>query len=195
MFTRFPCAFSPWSPGIGDNHPVGWLTVALYLIAAYQSAVVARQGPFPQHSRQRERWFWWLCAILLTLFALNKQLDLQSLLTSVARCAALDQGWYENRRDPQRGFILAVFVTGGVGVAICGVLLRGTFARTGLAILGLGLVSTFVVIRAASFHNVDILIDLRVLGMRMNWLLELPGPLLILFAAVLVGRPHRPDQP
>ena len=63
-------------------------------------------------------------------------------------------------------------------------LLRGTLARTGLALLGLVLVTVFVVIRAAGFHHMDVLIDTRVAGMRMNWLLELPGPLMVLAAAL-----------
>ena len=188
MFTSFPCAFSPWSPGIGDNHPVGWLTVAVYLGAAFGCMIAARRGQFPLQSQRRERWFWWLCAILLALFAVNKQLDLQSLLTSAARCLAVDQGWYDDRRAVQRGFILAVGAAGGLAVVACGLLMRGTFARTGPAILGLGIVSTFVVIRAASFHHVDILINQRVFGLRMNWLLELPGPLLVLWAALRAGR-------
>jgi hypothetical protein len=45
-------------------------------------------------------------------------------------------------------------------------------------------VVVFVVTRAASFHHVDILISTTVLGVRMNWLLELPGPLLVAVVAL-----------
>ncbi|AZL60507.1 isopropylmalate isomerase [Tabrizicola piscis] len=195
MSSMFPCAFSPWSPGIGDNHVMGWLTVAVYLVAAFSCAVTARYGPFPARTRRREQLFWWFCAVALVLLAANKQLDLQSLLTSVARCVAVDQGWYENRRMMQRVFILAVAAAGALGFLAGGLLMRGTFARTGLPILGLGLVCTFVAIRAASFHHVDILIDTRVLGLRLNWVLELPGPLLIWLASIRAGRQQRPDRP
>jgi hypothetical protein len=190
----FPCAFSPWNPGIGDNHFMGWLTVAVYLVAAFRCAVTARHGSFPERTHAREQVFWWLCSLALVLLAANKQLDLQSLLTSVARCVAVEQGWYENRRILLRGFILAVAAAGAVGFIACGFFMRATFARTGLAILGLGLVCTFVAIRAASFHHVDILIDARVAGLRLNWLLELPGPLLMLLASIRAGRSPRLDQ-
>lgn len=188
----FPCAFSPWTPGIGDSHVFGWAIVGIYLAAAVACAIVGRRGGFPNQTQGRELLFWWLCAALLALLAVNKQLDLQSLLTAVARCVALDQGWYEDRRDVQRKFVLAVLAGGLLLVIVSGLWLRKTFARTGLAILGLGLVSTFVVIRAASFHHVDSLINETLLGLRMNWLLELPGPILILVAAVRTGRFRAP---
>lgn len=188
MDTILTCAFSQWSPGLGDNNPMGWLTVALYLLAAGACATTARRGTFPPQTHDRERLFWWFAATVLLLLAINKQLDLQSLLTSVARCLAMNQGWYEDRRIVQVRFVWAVFAIGVLGIVVLGVYLRNTFARTGLAVLGLGLVSVFVAIRAASFHHVDNLIDGQVFGLRVNWLLEMPGPLLVLLASVRAGR-------
>jgi hypothetical protein len=40
-------------------------------------------------------------------------------------------------------------------------------------------VVTFVLVRASSFHRMDELISWRILGLRMNWLLELGGIALI----------------
>lgn len=188
MPETFPCAFSTWSPGLGDNNLMGWVIVALYLLAAFASATVARRGPFPQQTQSREQLFWWLSALLLVLLALNKQLDLQSLLTSLGRCVAVDQGWYDDRRIVQRWFVVSVLTGGALIVTALGLLLRDTFARTGLALLGLGFVSVFVVIRAASFHHMDTLIDGRMLGFRINWLLEMPGPLIVLMASVFAAR-------
>lgn len=178
------CILSVWSPGIGDPHPMGWVTVAVYLLAALAAASVVRRDAFPPGSRARERMFWTLAALLLLFLAVNKQLDLQSFMTAAGRCMAQAQGWYENRRVVQVAFIL---VLAGAGVLVLlGLrrLLRGTLARTGLALLGLVLVTVFVVIRAAGFHHMDMLIGARIAGMRLNWLLELPGPLLVLAAAL-----------
>jgi len=188
MPTVFPCPFSPWSPGIGDNHFMGWVSVAVYLAATFASLLAARRGTFPVVTRQREQLFWWFCCGTMAFLAVNKQLDLQSLLTAVARCVAVNEGWYENRRIVQRQFVLAIMAGGALSVLACGLWMRRTFARTGLAILGLGIVGTFVAARAASFHHFDRLIDLQLAGVRLNWLLELPGPLLILFAAFLAKR-------
>jgi hypothetical protein len=183
----FPCAFSPWSPGIGDAHVMGWVTVAVYVAASAACVSAARLvGADPDASR-RERLFWWVSAGMLLLLAVNKQLDLQSLLTSIARCMAVEQGWYDMRRDVQLWFVETVAVLGAVALAAAALYFRKTFRRTGLAVLGLAFVATFVVVRAASFHHVDLLIDREVFGLRLNWILELSGPCLILWAAVRSG--------
>jgi hypothetical protein len=179
----FPCAFSRWSPGLGDNNLLGWVTVAVYLLAAAACLTVALRGHFPVASQRRERLFWWLAGSLLLFLAVNKQLDLQSLLTAAARCMAVDQGWYEDRRIVQREFIICIMLIGILGLVGIALILRGTFARTGIALLGLGFVTVFVVVRAVSFHQVDLLINTWLLGIRVNWLLELPGPLLVILAA------------
>jgi hypothetical protein len=167
---------------------MGWLAVALYLLAAAACARAALRGTFPAQTEDRERLFWWFAAAILLLLAINKQLDLQSLLTSVARCMAMNQGWYEDRRGVQVRFVWAVLGAGALGIVALGFLLRSTFARTGLAVLGLGLVCVFVAIRAASFHHVDTLIEGRWFGLRLNWLLEMSGPLIVLLASVRAGR-------
>jgi hypothetical protein len=42
---------------------------------------------------------------------------------------------------------------------------------------------TFIVVRAISFHHFDMFISTRVLGVRMNWVLELTGVFLVSLAA------------
>lgn len=187
----FPCAFSPWSPGIGDPHPMGWVTVAVYLAAAVASARAALRVGSASEDAGRERIFWWVSAAVLAALAVNKQLDLQSLLTAVARCVAVEQGWYDMRRDVQLRFVEAVAAAGVLSLVVATIFFRKTFRRTGLAVIGLALVVSFVVVRAASFHHVDLLIDREIGGLRLNWLFEMSGPLLILLAALRPGRiPH-----
>jgi hypothetical protein len=178
--TTLTCAFTRWSPGLGDNHLMGWVTVLVYLVAALASArtALALQG------EARERRFWWIAFAILLFLAVNKQLDLQSLLTMIARCHASLAGWYDDRRAVQRVFILAVAGCGVAVVALLALLLRGILGRVWLALLGLGFVCAFVVIRAASFHHMDGLIGSTALGIKVNWLLELPGPLLVLVVAL-----------
>ena len=68
---------------------------------------------------------------------------------------------------------------------------RSTTRRVGVAtvlagvaaLLGLGFVCVFVVVRAASFHHVDSLLGTWVFGVKMNWVLELPGPILVALVA------------
>lgn len=184
MITTLRCAFSQWSPGLGDNSPMGWVTVLVYLAAGILSARAALALRGPEAKTRRERMFWRILAGLLFFLAVNKQLDLQSLFTMIGRCNARLMGWYEMRHTVQRDFILAVGVAGVVVVALLALLLRGILGRVWPALLGIGFVCGFVLIRAASFHDVDGLIGSWAMGIRVNWLLELPGPILVAVVAL-----------
>ena len=173
------CALARWSPGIGDPTAMGWGTVMVYLAAAAVAFVVASRAPFPAGSRRRERLFWALLAAVLLALAVNKQLDLQSYVTAVGRCAAKLEGWYDSRRFVQQAVILGLVLLMALMAAVLWRLMRGTLARSGAALAGLILVLGFVAIRAVGFHHVDALIRLDVLDMRLNWLFELTGPVLI----------------
>ena len=187
MGTTLTCAFTQWTPGLGDNNIMGWLTVLVYLVAGVLSLRAARAMAEDALSR-RERLFWAIAGAVMLFLAVNKQLDLQSLVTMIGRCHAQLAGWYNDRRAVQKLFILLV-AAGGLGaVGLLALLLRGILNRVWLALLGLGFVCLFVVIRAASFHHVDILISSTVLGFKMNWALELPGPLMVILVAL---RRHR----
>lgn len=189
--TTLTCALTRWSPAIGDDHPVGWLTVLVYLAAGIASARAAlrcgRDG-----AERAERRFWWIAAAVLLFLAVNKQLDLQSLLTMVARCHAALAGWYDDRRGIQKAFIWLVAGGGVAALGLLALLLRGILDRVGLALIGLCFVCGFVVIRAASFHNMDGLLGSMAAGMKVNWLLELPGPLLVLAVALRRRSAPRP---
>lgn len=183
MRTTLTCAFTRWSPGLGDDTWVGWLTVAVYLVAAFVAARAARAIDDSVTGSGRERVFWWITAAILLALAVNKQLDLQSLLTMVARCHAQLSGWYEDRRGVQELFIVLIEAAGVLSLALLALILRGILGRIWPALLGLGFVCLFVVIRAASFHHVDIFLGSSIAGIKMNWLLELPGPTLIALVA------------
>lgn len=187
--TTLRCAFTQWHPGLGDNNVMGWLTVLVYLAAALASARAARALAGQGGPARREQLFWWSASAIMLFLAVNKQLDLQTLLTQIGRCNAQLSGWYAERRVIQRDFILAVAAAGLVLLAGLALLLRGLLARIWLALLGLGFVCLFVVVRAASFHHMDMLLGTWVFGVKMNWLLELPGPALV--AVVGARRPAR----
>ncbi len=60
MQTTLSCAFAQWSPGLGDNYLMGWVTVLAYLLAAFASGLVARRlvGADPPVRRERRFWAW-----------------------------------------------------------------------------------------------------------------------------------------
>jgi hypothetical protein len=163
------CAFARWSPRIGDPTAVGWITVAAYALAAALAFGLAAT-PVPGRTRygvrdgRRERVFWALAALYLGFLAVNKQLDLQTLMTEAGRCAARAQGWYAMRRTVQVDVILGL-----VGASVAAGLLalwlfRWTLGRIGIALLGLVAVTCYVLVRAVGFHHVDRLIATRLPG-------------------------------
>ncbi len=187
-----------WSPGIGDPNFVGWLTVVAYLSTAALSFGVVRRTPRFLSEARRERFFWLLLAWLFVALGINKQLDLQSAFTEIGRMAARQEGWYEERRAVQREFIVLVGVGAALGAAGLLFLVRGASTHAHVAAIGTSLVFAFVLIRAASFHHVDVFLRAAPFGVHANWVLELSGIGIVLAAAVRHFRrlpPIRPTTP
>lgn len=175
-----------WSPGIGDPTLVGWFTVFAYFWTAWaclraRYSVGAARG-------SRGRAFWGVLALVLVGLGINKQLDLQGLFAMWGRDLAHAQGWYESRGLVQ---ILFIMMLGGMGllvVAAVGWWLRDKLRQLWIPLVGFAFLVLFVFVRAASFHHMDRLIGWRFVGLRMNWILELGGILLILYGARVFER-------
>jgi len=170
-----------WSPGIGDPTPVGWLTVALYALCAWQChRLASRHAGLLGRS---EATLWWILALGLTALGINKQLDLQTALTEFGRIVAHQDGWYERRRAVQVVFIYAVAALAGCAALAMAYLAREAPFATMAAIAGGVCLLAFVAIRAASFHHFDRFIGSEYSGLRANWILETGGICIILFGA------------
>ncbi len=177
------------SPPLFAPHDAG--TIAWIIVAAYAGAFVLALTATVRTSGTREGWFWALTAAGLLLLGLNKQLDLQTLLTATLRQLARQDGWYEQRRMVQ-----LVFIAGLAGALLAAlVFLRWLtrFSRPGvkLALSGLCLLAAFVMLRAASFHHVDILLGGTLGGLKLHALLELAG-ILLTAAGALIALTLRP---
>lgn len=186
-----PIGFN-WRPEIGDPTFAGWLTVALYWLAAFGCHYVASAKRL--RTPAREQVGWRLLCWLFVALGVNKQLDLQSALTEAGRVLARAQGWYEQRGAVQAVFILGVGAACLLGAAVLGWWARGAPAATKWALLGTTLVLGYVVVRAASFHHIDHFIGQRVLGFRWNWILEMGGISVVLFATWLRAREAPPQR-
>lgn len=177
-----------WRPGIGDPSPLGWTTVAAYAVAAWLSweaarraartaRTVARLAPVHAADQRALAAFWTGACALLVLLGVNKQLDLQSLLTQVGRDLAIAQGWYETRHRVQVAFVAGLAglcALAGAGVAWW---LRRVLGRIAGPLLGLAAIAVFVIVRAASFHHVDL--HLRGGPLPLNLVFELGGIVLV----------------
>lgn len=183
------CILDSWSPGLGDPTVAGWLTVAAYVGCAGLAALVLRRRAAGQ-----AHIFWLLISLAMAFLALNKQLDLQSLLTASGRCVARQQGWYDERQAFQRHFIEGLLIGIALMLALGLYLLRRDLRQNGLALIGLVVVAGFVAIRAVGFHHVDAMLNLRVQNLRYNVIFELSGLTLIALNALwlLRGKGRRP---
>jgi hypothetical protein len=173
-----------WRPGIGDPTVMGWITVVAYFAAAL---LCFRQAVAKPTSVSREKKvFWSTLTILLIFLGFNKQLDLQTLLTLTGRRIALAQGWYGKRRVIQLIFVLVIAIGGLLSVVVMGTFVR-RHPELRLALVGLVTLLVFVVVRAASFHHVDQVINLHVGGVKMNAVLELGAIALVSLGALKAG--------
>ncbi len=189
-----------WRLGIGDPTIMGWVTVAAYFVAAIGCALAAWREPLPDGSRRprsRPSRFWLALAGLMVALGINKQLDLQSLATQIGRDLIRGLNLYQERRALQLGFILAVALICAGSLAIVLWAARRNLSRRWPALVGILFILGFVVIRASSFHHVDVLLAGRLGGMKWNWIFELGGIGVVgLSAFRIVGaRPPRPPRP
>ena len=169
-----------WHPGIGDPTVTGWVTVGAYVVAALLCAACALGGS----DDRRQRRFWVALMAVMLLLGTNKQLDLQTWFTQVARDMARADGWYHIRHQIQLAFIALLALLGLLSQVWLYRSLRDFGSDARLAALGLAFLAMFVVMRAASFHHADALLGMKLGGcLKVNALLELGGIACIAWAA------------
>jgi len=185
-----------WRPQIGDPSPMGWLTVAAYGLTAVTAFLAARRAGRAPGLAGGSRVCWLLVAALMTFLCLNKQLDLQSLFTDIGRVISKKFGWYGQRREFQKWFVLGVLAASALGSVVFLITCRTFWKTHFLLAVGLVFLLTFILVRAISFHHVDVLLRKEMGGLRMNWILELGGIAMIWLAALIDWRnPKKPPKP
>lgn len=177
-----------WRPGIGDPTLAGWLAVVIYFAAAAACFFAANRSQLSEHNLQSNAILWLFIAFFLIALGINKQLDLQSLLTELARSAAKDGGWYARRQTYQRAFIVIVGGSGIVAVVVLIVWARGLGIAQRMAVFGLSSLVAYIAIRAASFHHVDEFISGTIISARWSSLLEIIGAATIGLSALVYTR-------
>ena len=186
-----------WRPGIGDPTPLGWLTVLAYLCVTIICTiyVVRLKQQTDLEQQRRQVTIWGLVALLLFLLGINKQLDLQTLLSQIGREIARTQGWYGDRRAVQFIFILLVTAVGGLSISALAYTLRRTLRQHWLTFLGLSVLLLFVVVRAISFHYVDLFLYTNIVGeLKLSSALELGSLILIGTSLFTVLRQQQSDR-
>lgn len=164
-----------WHVGIGDPTPIGWITVAAYALAAslaWRNVGAARRTAVPES-------FWVALTLMMLALGLNKQLDLQTWFGQTGRDMALEQGWYEQRRIVQAVFI-AMLAAGALAVVWWARRQWHTlWHEYRAAFVGVCVLLVFIVIRAASFHHIDMILRSDLGATSLHRALELVGVLAV----------------
>lgn len=181
-----------WQASIAHADWADWVTVVAYVIAGFLSLRAATHAALTR--QPREGLFWRITAVLLIFLGVNELLDLQTLLTSLGRMHARENGWYGEHRIVQYYFILVL--AGASIIAGAGMLwlTRRTHASVRLALLGLVFIGLFVLVRAASFHHADEILGRGWPVINLGFLQELTGVTIVAVAAIYYRRrnPKRP---
>ncbi|MGD9790397.1 MAG: hypothetical protein AB7Q00_00920 [Phycisphaerales bacterium] len=146
-----------WYLGIGDPTVWGWLSTAMYFVTAWLCWRAWRRERAEQ-GRDRgglKPEFWAVLGVLVLLLGINKQLDLQTWMTSVARKAAKSEGWYTRRHEVQLVFLAVMGIAGVGGVGVVAWSLRRVWRRYWLGMAGMAALLAYVALRASSFHRLD----------------------------------------
>ncbi len=196
-----------WRPGIGDPTFLGWFTVFGYFVGTFVCwknfrAQLDRLKLLGSHGLKStasdrdgglaEGLGWLAISALMGLLGINKQLDLQTGLAELGRELALSQGWYAERRLVQALFIASLAIVGLlVGVRLVRWARRGSSALR-FAVGGACTLLFFIVIRAASFHHLDVVLGSVLAGTYLHRILELVGVAIVVVAAWKAPRRIRP---
>jgi hypothetical protein len=188
-----------WRPGIGDPTLMGWVTTAGYAVAGMLCLWAAWKAAFASSPAEPSRGgvFWGAVGLIMLLLAICKQLDVQLWFYLTGRALARSHHLYEQRRLFQVSLIIVLGIGAIAGFASLLWLVRRAWRRYTPALVGLLFTLSFVTIRAISLHQVDVLLGRRLAGMRVEWLLEGGGILLVLASAAHAGctADKSPEQP
>lgn len=179
-----------WVPGIGDPTAMGWVTTLGYALGAALCFWVSLRCRFRDTTTSvgRQAQFWLALGIIMGALAVNKQLDLQMWFWQTGKTFAKSHGLYENRRFIQWASMGGIVLAATSVVLYFKRLMRGAFREYALALLGVLFILCFVIIRASSLHHIDQVLGWQVGGVKVNWILEDAGILLVILAAVLALR-------
>jgi len=171
--------------GLGDPTLIGWSVFFIYFVTAW----LCYRASHSTDSGDPLAAAWLSMAVFLFLLGVNKQLDFQLWLSAVGRWLTKALGWYDQRFWIQ----LSVAIT--VSIVLLGyslILVRwgwGHLWRIRVAVLGMSLLVTFVLMRVITFYVFDL--DFVIAKVRIHEFLEVSGSVLIGVAAAAFVRSSR----
>ena len=184
-----------WFQGNGDPTLMGDVTVLAYAITAVFCFIAAWKSRSIVDNHKKHQLFWFGVGLLFVFFAFNKHTNFQSGFTSFFRTLAYESAWYDVRQSVQIPFIVGVLIVTAVLLLLASWILRPIWQDHKLTIVGVAYQLAFVAIRASSLHAMDGIINFTFAGIRMNWVLEFVGILIVAGTAVHFWRTLRKEAP
>ena len=164
----------------------GWLIELLYFIVSVSCWRSARKLALNYASAPFEHHVWQAIAALFFALCITRHFGLETALTEASRKLAFLEGWYNQRRGVQ----LAIIVLMAISFIFAEILLmiwsrnKSLTASATLALMSATFVMAYLIIRSISFHSVDQIVGERLLGLSVNWILQLGGIGVVLMASV-----------
>ncbi len=165
-----------WKDKRGDNSFSGWVVTLWYIFCSlFLLYFLLRLPAVPW----RERIFWYVVCAAVVFLAINKQLDLQMLVTDVLRTAAREYQVYTVRKSFQ---IRVVSLFASLGLSFLLLLLsvlRNFHKSLYLAVAGVSCLFSFLVLRLISYHGIDAVFSRRIGCFTLFETMEIAGGFLI----------------
>jgi hypothetical protein len=153
MMNRVIGFLSEWLSRSGDTTFWSWVITILYAITIFVSVyyVVKIKG-----KESRDKRFLWICISLFLIgMGINKQLDLQILLTMAGSFIAEHQGWYEYRRVVQKIFTIGILVCVSAAGGLILFRIRTIIRQSIVELSGVAILAFFAIIRVGSINHLN----------------------------------------
>lgn len=177
-----------WREYRGDYSLAGWVLTFGYLFCAVLLFLCLKNSAFTDF---KEKLFWVSLFGIIVLFAINKQLDLQLLITDIARTAAKEYQVYEQRK-PFQIRVIALFASIALGLfGLVSVLVWKSHKTLLLALTGVAVIFGYFVLRLVSYHAIEEIMKQRYVFISLYDVLELAGVALVGVGVLWYNRTHK----
>ena len=177
--------------GLFSADAADWITVGAYWVAAGLCWRAANTASL-RHAAH-ERMFWIGATGAMIFLGINELFDFQTLLTILAKMQAKAAGWYDNRKPVQLAFVMGLAVAGLVLTMLMLWFVRKLAGSVKLALAGFIFIGMFVLVRAASFHQVDAILVSGHQSFNLGSIQEILGIAIVVVASLIYGRGREPD--
>lgn len=138
-----------WLSRSGDTTFWSWVITALYAVTMVLALYYVKKN----HAAKTQRFLWkWITAFLFVM-GINKQLDLQILVTMAGSFVANHLGFIDYRREIQKALAVTIFV----GLSFSGVVIllraRAVLRQCLIELIGVATLAFFALVRVGSISH------------------------------------------